>query len=160
MHLNRLKKLEKEVVYCMNIQSCRLCRLIPVLLLRGIMKVLLSIRPEFAEKILSGKKKYEFRKVLPKAAGVKTIVIYATMPLGKVVGEFDIAEILTDTPTRLWMETKQMAGISRGYFNEYFDGRKLGHAIKVKRVRRYPAPQDLKSILPSGIAPQSFCYIS
>ncbi|MDD8572078.1 ASCH domain-containing protein, partial [Escherichia coli] len=50
------------------------------------MKVLLSIKPEYAESILSGKKKYEFRKNIFRNKNVDTIVIYATMPVGKVIG--------------------------------------------------------------------------
>lgn len=124
------------------------------------MKVLLSIRPEFAEKILLGQKLYEFRKVLPKVPGIKTIVIYATLPLGKVVGEFDIAEILSDTPKNIWQETADVSGITKRFFNEYFEGKEVAHAIKVKKVRRYSSPKELSSILASGIAPQSFCYIN
>jgi predicted transcriptional regulator len=123
------------------------------------MKVLLSIKPEFAEKILLGEKKFEFRKVLPKSDQVTTIVIYATMPLGKVVGEFDVGEILTDTPQKIWRNTKECAGITKKYFNEYFEGRDVAHAIGVKAVRRYKNPESLSKILPGGVAPQSFCYI-
>ena len=36
------------------------------------MKILLSIKPEFAEKIFSGSKKYEFRRRIFKAPGEKT----------------------------------------------------------------------------------------
>lgn len=124
------------------------------------MKILLSIKPEFAEKILQGKKHYEFRKVLPKAQGIKTIIIYATMPLGKIVGEFDIEKILSDTPRNIWSETADFSGISKRFFNDYFQGKDVAHAIKVKKVRRYSSPRELSSILESGIAPQSFCYVS
>lgn len=124
------------------------------------MKVLLSIKPEFAEKILLGQKQYEFRKVLPKASGVKTVIIYATLPLGKVVGEFDIDEILSDTPKKIWHETSELSGITKTFFNDYFQGRQIAHAIKVKKVRRYASPKELSSILASGIAPQSFCYVN
>lgn len=124
------------------------------------MKVLLSIRPEFAEKILLGQKLYEFPKVLPKVHGIKTIAIYATLPLGKVVGEFDIAEILSDTPKNIWQETADVSGITKPFFNEYFAGKEVAHAIKVKKVPRYSSPKELSSILPSGVAPQSFCYIN
>ncbi|MYM87979.1 ASCH domain-containing protein [Rugamonas sp. FT82W] len=123
------------------------------------MKVLLSIKPEFAEKILSGEKKYEFRKVLPKAQDIKIIVIYASQPTGKVVGEFEIAQIISDTPNKIWSRTKEGAGISRRYFDEYFAGKALAHAIQVRTVKRYARPRALGTVLPSGIAPQSFCYI-
>jgi|SRR5690554_1623492 len=123
------------------------------------MKVLLSIKPEYAEKILSGDKKYEFRKTLFKNPLVKTVVIYATMPVGEVVGEFDFEEVLSGSPTTIWSKTRTHSGITRGFFNSYFEGKSKAHAIKVKSVRRYKTPKKLKDILPSGAAPQSFCYL-
>ena len=36
-----------------------------------IMQVLLSIKPEFAESILAGSKKYEFRKVIFRRTGLE-----------------------------------------------------------------------------------------
>ena len=124
------------------------------------MKVLLSIKPEYAEKILVGEKKYEFRKVLPKALDVTTVVIYATKPVGMVVGEFEIEKFLSHKPSKLWSLTSASAGISKGFFNEYFRGRETAHAIKVRDVRRYEEPLTLGSVLTNGIAPQSFCYLS
>ena len=53
------------------------------------MKVLLSIKPQYVESILSGKKSYEFRRMIF-AAQIDTVVIYATKPIGRVVGEFGI----------------------------------------------------------------------
>ena len=123
------------------------------------MKVLLSIKPEFAEKILQGEKQFEFRKVIPKSPEVRTVVIYATMPVGKVVGEFDIAGFLSEKPSDLWAITSTFAGISKRFFNEYFHGRDTAHAIKVRDVRRYESPLELSSVLSSGVAPQSFCYL-
>ncbi|MFC0400891.1 ASCH domain-containing protein [Paraburkholderia rhizosphaerae] len=124
------------------------------------MKVLLSIKPEFAEKILLGEKHFEFRKAIPKAPGVKTVVIYATKPVGKVVGEFDIDGVISASPRNLWSRTKEFAGITKQRFNEYFDGREVAHAIKVKDARRYEKPLELPSVLESGVAPQSFCYLT
>ncbi len=72
------------------------------------MKVLLSIKPEFAEKILNGTKKFEFRKGIFKNNNITTVVIYATMPVGKVVGQFSIDGILKNDPEALWVKTKNM----------------------------------------------------
>ncbi|UCV28149.1 ASCH domain-containing protein [Ferribacterium limneticum] len=124
------------------------------------MKVLLSIKPEYAEKILEGNKHYEFRKVIPKAPGVTTIVIYATKPVGKVVGEFDIDQFLSERPNDLWSITAEYSGITKRFFNEYFHGRNRAYAIKVKEARRYDEPLELGSVLRSGVAPQSFCYLT
>lgn len=124
------------------------------------MKVLLSVKPEFAEKILTGEKKYEFRKAIFKNSDVKTVVIYATMPLGKVVGEFDFDIVLSDKPSAIWAETSTFSGITKKFFNEYFNGRNNAYAIKIAKVRRYKNPKNLKEFVPSGLAPQSFCYLS
>ena len=123
------------------------------------MKVLLSIKPEYAEKILSGEKKFEFCRVLPKNKAVKKVVIYATLPVGKVVGEFEIAEFISQPPIYLWERTADSSGISATFFNAYFKGRDVAHAIKVGKVTKYNQYKDLVDILPSGIPPQSFCYI-
>ncbi|CAB3768272.1 hypothetical protein [Paraburkholderia humisilvae] len=87
-------------------------------------------------------------------------MIYATKPVGKVVGEFDIDEVISASPNKLWSSTKEFAGITKQRFNEYFDGREVAHAIKVKDARRYEEPPELPSVLESGVAPQSFCYLS
>jgi hypothetical protein len=52
--------------------------------------VLLSIKPEFVEKIFSGLKKYEFRRVIFKSKSVSRVVIYASSPVQRVVGEFAV----------------------------------------------------------------------
>lgn len=123
------------------------------------MRVLLSIKPEYAEKILDGVKHFEFRKAVFKNPSVKTVVIYATKPVGKVVGEFDVAEVLSECPKTLWARTAGSAGISRRFFDEYFAGRTTAYAIKVQNVRRYRKPMDLRALVESGTAPQSFCYL-
>lgn len=123
------------------------------------MKVLLSIKPEYAEKILSGEKKFEFRRVLPKNKSVKKAVIYATLPVGKIIGEFEIEELISDNPPRLWEATAEFSGITADFFDMYFNGKDVAHAIKVGKVKKYKREKNLIDILPSGIAPQSFCYI-
>ena len=122
------------------------------------MKVLLSIKPEYADKILDGKKHYEFRKAL-KAPDVTTVVIYATMPVGKVVGEFEIDQFISKPPRELWSLTAEFSGITKRFFNEYFRGRDTAHAIKVRQPRRYAEPLELSEVVRGGVPPQSFCYL-
>ena len=52
------------------------------------MKVVLSIKPEFANKIFDGSKKFEFRKVIFKNEKIKTVIVYASSPVQKVIGGF------------------------------------------------------------------------
>lgn len=123
------------------------------------MKVLLSIKPEYADRIFSGEKKFEFRKSVFKNANVKTVVVYATMPVGKVVGEFEIGQILKERPSKLWKTTSEFSGISKDFFESYFQGRTTGYAISVKKATRYEKPLDLNTVVPGGVPPQSFRYL-
>ena len=85
------------------------------------MKVLLSIKPEFVEKIMNGTKKFEFRKTLFKRRDVSTVVIYASFPVKQVVGEFAIKRIISEDVDSLWNITSESAGITKRYYNEYFE---------------------------------------
>ncbi|WP_276133224.1 ASCH domain-containing protein [Polluticoccus soli] len=120
------------------------------------MKVVLSIKPEFAEKIFDGTKKFEFRRAIFKNA-VKTVVVYASSPTQKVIGEFDIESIISDDLDTLWQQTREYAGINEDYFYSYFGDKKKGFAIKIKCTRRYKKPLCLRSDF-NLHPPQSFLY--
>lgn len=124
------------------------------------MRVLLSIKPEYAEKILNGTKRFEYRKALPRHESVRTVVIYATMPVGKVVGEFEVGSFISDKPVNLWNRTKAASGISRKFFDDYFFGREIAMAIVVERPRRYAKAKSLREVSGSSTPPQSFQYLA
>lgn len=123
------------------------------------MKVLLSIKPQYANSILDGTKRYEFRRRVHLDSRVHTVVIYATKPIGKVIGEFSIKDIHSDHPDTLWEKTKDFSGITKSFFTEYFIGREVGHAIEVEKVKKYLKPMEVSDFLASGVAPQSFAYL-
>ncbi|EPG2373663.1 MULTISPECIES: ASCH domain-containing protein [Serratia] len=123
------------------------------------MKVLLSIKPEYVDRILDGSKKFEFRKGIFKNEMVKSVVIYATMPVGMVVGEFDIADVIEDKPSIVWNKTKKYAGISKDFFDVYFSSREKAFAIKIGNVRKYDEPMMLSALGKNITAPQSYRYL-
>lgn len=124
------------------------------------MKVLLSIKPEHADKIFEGTKKFEFRRSSFRNQDVKTVVVYATLPVGRVIGEFTIGEIIETNPDDLWKRTHAHSGISSEFFYEYFAGRNSATAIAVTKPKRYKKALNIADVSPSGIAPQSFCYLT
>jgi len=122
------------------------------------MKVILSIKPQFVEKIFEGTKKFEFRRALFKNKEVKTILIYASAPISKVVGEFEIEEVIHQELNTLWNNTSKYSGISKEYFFDYFSGKENGYAIKVKKVKRYKEKLAIEETF--GVKPpQSFAYV-
>lgn len=119
--------------------------------------LLLSIKPEYVEKILQGEKKFEYRKRLAKK-DVSYIYVYSTAPSMKVVASVHIEGHLSDSPTALWEKTKAAAGISRAKFRDYFRGCKTAYAYKLGKVEVFESPKNL-SDFGVAVAPQSFVYI-
>lgn len=123
------------------------------------MKVLLSIKPEFAEKIFAGTKKFEFRKSVYKDRNVRTVVVYVTRPVAQIVGEFDVDEIVCAAPEALWELTREHSGITKKFFDEYFSGRNKSFALAVGAVRKYKEPLDPGDVISDFTPPQSYMYV-
>ena len=121
-------------------------------------KALLSIKPEFAEKIFSGEKGFEFRKAIF-SREVSCIVLYVTAPVGKIVGEFKVLNILEDTPASLWEKTCDHAGVSKQFFFSYFKGRQKAFAIEIGSPRKYTCAIDPYAQGRKFFPPQSFRYL-
>lgn len=119
---------------------------------------LLSIRPRFAEAILSGEKQVEFRRT-KFSREVSHVVIYATMPVGKIVGWFEVAGIDALHPDDLWGKFQHCGGIDETGFRAYYHGRKTGYAIRVRASRRLKRAKPLTSVCGEIRPPQSFTYL-
>ncbi|UCG71005.1 MAG: ASCH domain-containing protein [Thermoplasmata archaeon] len=122
------------------------------------MKVLLSIKPKYADKIFKGEKRYEYRRVIFKRKDITTVVVYVTAPVSKIVGEFKINEILFDDISSLWQKTKEFGGISEELFHNYFENKEKGYAIHVGETEVYEDPISLRDEYDLN-PPQSFAYI-
>lgn len=123
------------------------------------MKVVLSIKPQFANKIFDGTKKFEFRKAIFKNQNVTSVLVYASSPVQKVIGEFEIEKIINLDLKELWDKTKEYSGITEDYFYQYFENREQGFAIQIKNKKRFENPKCLKTDY-NLTPPQSFAYWS
>lgn len=121
-------------------------------------KVLMSIKPEYVEEILSGRKKYEYRKIKAKRPNVDKIIIYCTSPVMKVVAEIEVLDIIENNPEIVWKKTKKYAGISKKKYDKYFENKDIAFAYKLGNIIKYDQPKNLKEIGINYI-PQSFSYI-
>lgn len=121
------------------------------------MKVVLSIKPEFAFKIFDGTKRFEFRKAIFKNNKIKTVIVYASSPVQQVIGEFEIKRIINKDIDSLWELTQDFSGITEDYFYEYFANRPNGFAIEIKSSKKYSQPRCLKAHY-NLVPPQSFAY--
>lgn len=119
--------------------------------------ILLSIKPEYSKKIISGEKKFEYRKRLPQKSITK-IIIYSSAPEKKVIGEVQVLETMSMSKSELWEITKENAGISYKKFEEYFLNSEQAYAYKLGKVSIYSPKKTLED-LGFKQAPQSFIYL-
>lgn len=123
------------------------------------MRVLLSIKPVHVENIQKGIKTFEFRRRIFSRRDVRTVLIYCTRPIGRLVGEFDIADILEDEPEALWASTAEGSGISKDFFDAYFEGRSRGYALQIGSLRIYEKPICPSEWFENFTPPQSYMYV-
>ena len=126
------------------------------------MNVLLSIKPEFAEKILSGQKKYEFRKTpIKKSDTVDKVILYASSPAQRIVGAFEITQIVSAPPRELWEQYGGRSGIDdRSRFMDYYEGKQEGYAIEINNPRRLLTEIDPTKHIDGFTPPVSFQYVN
>lgn len=122
-------------------------------------KILMPINPEYVDEILSGRKKYEYRKIKARRKNIDKIIIYSTSPVMKVVAEVDVKDIIEAQPEELWEITKHASGISKDFYNKYYKNRDIAIAYHLGNIKIYEKPKKLTDI---GInyVPQSFVYLN
>jgi len=119
--------------------------------------ILLSIKPEFVEKILTGEKKFEYRKTRCRA-DVDTIIIYATRPVMRVVATVRVLDVVSGRPDVVWKKTRKHSGITRDFFDAYYRDADVAFAYKLGDITKFTPYKNLDDF---GIshAPQSFVYV-
>lgn len=121
------------------------------------MNVLLSIKPKYANAILSGEKLVEFRKLTFKQE-IERVYIYSSSPEQRILGYFTIEDIISDTPKKLWKEFNRVGSITEEDFFDYFANKEIGYTIKIKSVNKFKRAKDPKEIFKNFVAPQSYMY--
>ena len=119
--------------------------------------LILSIKPEYTEKILNWEKLYELRRLFTKKE-VDKVIIYESAPVSRVVGEFEIEEILCEPLDRLRNDTRDYSCVDKRFFDQYFEWKEKWYAIKIKNLKRY---KEEKLISDYGMEypPQSYAFI-
>jgi predicted transcriptional regulator len=88
------------------------------------------------------------------------VTVYATAPVQKVVGWFEIAEIASDSPDRLWARFGHEGQVAKQDFERYYQRCDAGAAIRVRKVVALRNPVTLSELDEAMTAPQSYRYVS
>lgn len=120
--------------------------------------MILSIKPCYVTEIISGNKKYEFRKSKPNKE-IEKIYIYETRPTKKIVGYFKYSEIIIGNKYDIWNKFKCNAGISKEDYLRYYKNSLEVYVYRIKdfvQLKEYIDPYEL---IEGFVAPQSYRYI-
>lgn len=124
------------------------------------MSILLSIKPKYADKIVEGEKRYEFRKTRFDKTKVKCAYIYSTSPIKKIIGKIIIDKILEGNPQEIWDLCNEYSGISEDEYFKYFSESKKAYALSIKHFEPLEEEIDPYIEFSNFVPPQSFYYIN
>lgn len=125
--------------------------------------ILMSILPRWFNLIISGVKKWEYRKILIKAQPESRIIFYLSKDVHAIVGEAEIEKIIRGPVEYLIEQTINESQEKPEDMKKSFAGKQFGSAIKLKNLLIYKKPISLQEIqrkIPNFRPPQSFYYIS
>ena len=123
--------------------------------------VIISIKPEYALKIIGGEKKIELRRKFPiQEIEGGLALIYASSPIQKIIGYAVIREVKKLSVGDLWKKFGKQACVKKSFFLEYFEGLDEGFALVLDSPVKLETPLDIRRMERefSVSAPQSFRY--
>lgn len=130
--------------------------------------LLLSIKPEYANKIFKDQtKKVELRRVRTRLTEGDIVLVYVSSPEKIFVGSFEVESVIEIKASRqeikkFWNQFQDLVGISQQEFNSYYKGASVIVGILIKNIRPFEKPVPLES-LPKKLSylrpPQSYRYL-
>lgn len=124
--------------------------------------IFLSLRPVYAELIVSGAKTIELRRIRPRAMPGTLVIIYSSSPVKQIVGTCIVDKIGVASPEEIWKLHGPHIGLDWSAVATYFHGKVEGVAISVTNPVRLANPIPLLTVrkyLGDSAPPQSFRYI-
>lgn len=97
---------------------------------------IISIRPKYAEAILRGSKTVELRRRIPKIENGTRLWIYATLPLGAVIGTAIVHEVIRGTPEEIWNLFHTEADVDKDSFDAYYSGAQVALGLMLRNAAR------------------------
>ena len=129
--------------------------------------VLLTIRPKYAQRILSGYKKFELRTWigLDLVPGM-LVVMYVSGDVKAIVGEFRIGKVIKGRPdfVRKQIETaggEETTGVGEEDYS-YISRSKKAFALEVTNAKKYKRPiylNEVRNVIPGWNPPMSYTLL-
>ncbi|MCY4263064.1 MAG: AAA family ATPase [Candidatus Dadabacteria bacterium] len=120
---------------------------------------LISIHPEHIDNIMSGKKVFEYRKILPRR-DISFLVLYCTAPVKKILAVAEVVDRVTGLSEYVWNATSLGSGISHCAYRDYYSARRHASYFVLGNVYKITDPMSLSDLSGNRTPPRSFYYLS
>lgn len=123
--------------------------------------LLTSVKPHWAEKIASGEKTWELRKIRPRE-GVKNVVIYATSPVSKIICIATLEIVASGLIKDIWrhLQIENHSCVTEKEFQEYYKGKDKAYALVLSNPQPLNIPlSEIRELKPNFHPPQSYIYL-
>ena len=120
------------------------------------------VKPEYANKLISGKKDIELRKMKPNVQPEDYVIIYASAPVKAVVGFGKVKAIIECTPKCLWERYSNRLGINEQSYFSYYDGYHKAIGIEFDMIKSVMpiGLEELRKVDPGFQPPQIYRYVT
>jgi predicted transcriptional regulator len=111
------------------------------------MAALLSIWPDFLDRIFCGYKTAEVRKGTLRLLPGEKVWLYCTRPRARLEGFAIVEEVVSSTSVEIWSSLRERLGLSKHEYERYVEGRpqitvilfaevvQFGRALKLEEIR-------------------------
>lgn len=124
--------------------------------------LLVSVKPAYADLLLSGEKTVELRRIRPSVEPGCLVLLYASSPRMEMVGTARIAAIDCGDIDPIWSRFGPATGVDRLTYDRYFAGSPWAVAISlvdVQSLRQGVPLAELRRRICGFRPPQSFRYL-
>ena len=124
---------------------------------------IISLKPQYAELVVSGKKSVELRNRIVRLNPGTTVWIYATLPVGRIVAFAEVESIVHGKPTLIWRSFKKDICIDKTIFDSYTKDRERVSAVKLTAVRKLsdaPTLDGIRKVVGAFHPPQFYARLA
>jgi predicted transcriptional regulator len=123
----------------------------------------ISIKPEYANKIINRQKTIELRKNRPNVQAGDYVLIYATVPVKAVIGFGKIKNLIDTSPENMWKSNADKLGINKDAYDKYYADSNRAIGIEISSICKFKIGfllSEIKELFPKFSPPQTYRYIS
>lgn len=125
--------------------------------------LLFSLKPQFADLVINGEKRVEFRRRFSRNMDGSLAYFYISSPIKCIMFSSILSKVHYSDVNDLWKRFCSIGGVSEKDYFTYFNGTNKGYAIELDNVKILSKMLSLDSIrnryIPSFRPPQSFYHL-